>query len=174
MDWTFTIGSLRFGILDIVSLALILLGAIGGCAAGFSRAVAKRLGGLFCFPTALLFTSTLAVFLTDKTGLNQFFSSMVAFSVLSIVIFALFNLLGSLLGNALSAVGLGALDSILGFVAGFAFMALVVSCIVALMNYQPFIDITPLKDNSIFYTRFLEPLFPSAVDIVKGALNGIS
>lgn len=174
MDWTFAIGSLRFGILDIVSLALILLGAIGGCAAGFSRAVAKRLGWLFCFPTALLFTSTLAVFLTDVTGLNEFFSSMLSFALLSIIVFALFNLLGSLLGNVLSAVGLGVLDAILGFIAGFAFMALIVSCLVALMNYQPFIDITPLKENSIFYTRFLEPIFPSTLDLVKGAINGIS
>ena len=174
MDWTFSLGSLTFGLLDVISISLVLLGAITGCAAGFSRVVAKNFGAVLCFPIALLFTNQLSLFILDLLGLSRFLSSMLSFALLSVLIYAIINLIGGLLGDSLSVLGLGVVDSILGFAWGLVVMAFFVSLLMALLSFQTFIDFTPLKDNSILYHRFIEPLFPSALEIVKGALSEIA
>lgn len=174
MDWTFTVGSLTFGLLDVISISLVLLGGITGCAAGFSRVAAKNLGGVLCFPLALFFTESLSELLSSFVSLPPFLSAMLSFAVLSVVIYILINLLGGLLGDSLSVMGLGVVDSILGFVWGLVVMAFIVSLLMALVSYQTFIDFSPLKDNSILYARFIEPLFPSVVEVVSGALGDIA
>lgn len=175
MDWTFSIGSLTFGLLDVISISLVLLGGITGCAAGFTRVAAKNLGGILCFPLALLFTKSLASFFVSVTGINnEFITAMVSFAILSVIIYVVFNLLGGLLGDSLSVLGLGVVDSILGFVWGLVTMAFFVSLLMAVVSYQTFIDFSPLKENSILYIRIIEPLFPSVVEIVSGALSDIA
>ena len=44
MDWTYTIGSITFGVLDIIALVIVLIGAISGCITGFARQVANLAG----------------------------------------------------------------------------------------------------------------------------------
>ena len=173
MDWTFTLGSLTVGLLDIISVGLVLLGGITGCAAGFSRVIAKNLGGIFCFPLSLLFAKVLAEFVADATGMSLFWSAFISYPVLCVVIYIAINMLGGLVGDSMSVLGLGVLDSVLGFAWGIIAMAFIVSLLMAVLGYQTFIDFSPLKDNSLLYARLIEPLFPSVVEIVTGALGDI-
>ena len=89
MDWTLAIGSLNFGIYDIIVVSVMLLSGISGIAVGFSRSVLKILAYFVAFPLALLFVEPLSVFVTSKTGLTTVWASLLSYVVLC-VFFAYF------------------------------------------------------------------------------------
>lgn len=172
MDWALQIGNFSIGILDMVICVILLSTTIGCTVAGFSRSAAKSIGWVLCFPCALYLTSLVARFLNQNSNIGLFFSTMLAFALSSVVVFAVFNLLGSALGHLLSGVGLGAVDGILGFVWGFVVSAIVSGVIVYFLSQTTFINFQPLLDKSFIY-ELINPLFPSAKEIVMGALDGI-
>ena len=49
MDWTLAVGSINFGIFDIVTIALVLISGIAGVAVGFSRSALKMLSYVVAF-----------------------------------------------------------------------------------------------------------------------------
>lgn len=168
MDWTLTIGSLSFGIIDIVSLAIILIGAVSGCITGFGRAAGSNLGFLLSFPLALLFTSPVAGLISDRIGLPILWSSVLAFATIAAVIYIVISLLGNMIEDVLEGIGLEVVNSILGFVWGLVSTSLVMSLIIAILAYQPFLDISRLTDSSLIVSSIIKPLFPSFLDILKG------
>lgn len=172
MDWALQIGNFSIGILDMIICFILLSSTIGCTIAGFSRSAAKSIGWILCFPCALYITSLIAGYLTQNSNIGLFFSTMLAFAISSVLVFAVFNLLGSLLGNILSGVGLGAIDGILGFVWGFVVSALFSGVIVYFISSSKLFNFQPLLDKSFVY-QMISPLFPSAKDILMGALDGI-
>ena len=71
MDWTLAVGSINFGIFDIVTIALVLISGIAGVAVGFSRSALKMLSYVVAFPLALLFVEPLSTFIR-RYGLALF------------------------------------------------------------------------------------------------------
>ena len=174
MDWSFTIGSLTFGILDIAVVAIVLIGAISGCITGFSRSATKLIGFVLAIPISLLFTRTAAEAIANVSGLNYFVSSLIAFVAVALAVYIILCIFGSQLANILSASSaLHALDSALGFIWGLAGSAISLSIILMIMNYQPFIDITGLTANSLVIKDIIEPLFPSVLNIINEVSNGV-
>ncbi len=174
MDWSFTIGSLSFGILDIVVVAIVLIGAVSGCITGFSRSAARLIGFVLAIPVSLLFTRTGAEALSEASGISYFFSALIVFVGVSLLSYVILCIFGSQLANVLSASStLHALDSILGFIWGLVGSSVTLSLILMIMNYQPFLDITALTGNSLVVQRIIEPLFPSVLSMISGAANGI-
>ena len=167
MDWTYTIGSLTIGILDIIALVIVLIGAISGCITGFARQVANLAGFVISIPVALIFTKPLASVLSENTGLAILWSSLISFVAICIVVFIIVGIFGSMLRRVLEAVP--ALDHILGFIWGLIATAVCLSIIIAILNYQSFFDISAITDSSVIVRNIIEPLFPSLVDVVKGA-----
>ena len=168
MDWTLTIGSLTIGILDIVALVIVLIGAISGCISGFARQVANLAGFVISIPVALLFTRPIASALAENTGLSILWSSLIAFVAICLVVFIVVAIFGSMLRRVLETVP--ALDHVLGFVWGLLATAVSLSIIIALLNYQSFFDISSFTDTSVIVHGLIEPLFPALVDVVKGAV----
>ncbi len=168
MDWTLTIGSLTIGILDIVALVIVLIGAISGCISGFARQVANLAGFVISIPVALLFTRPIASALAENTGLSILWSSLIAFVAICLVVFIVVAIFGSMLRRVLETVP--ALDHVLGFVWGLLATAVSLSIIIALLNYQSFFDISSFTDTSVIVQDLIEPLFPALVDVVKGAV----
>ena len=97
MDWTILIGSVSFGIFDIILVSVVLISAIVGFAIGFSRFAFKVIGYVFTFPIALLFVSTLSSFLSKRIDLSPVWLNLISYVVLCLVIFSLFKLLGNIL-----------------------------------------------------------------------------
>ena len=173
MDWTLTVGSLNIGIFDLVTIALVLISGIAGIAVGFSRSALKMLSYILCFPLALLFVEPLSAFIRQNIEMKQIWASLISYIILCLFIFLLIKGLGNLLGIAFETLSLGWLDSSLGFIfCGFiAFMMLFV--LLELASLQPFVDLTPLKENSIIYTEFFCRIFPTVDRALKGALVAI-
>lgn len=170
MDWTLQIGSFELGILDIVVLVIFFSTSIGCTVAGFSRSAAKNIGWFLCYPLSLFFTGILAKYLRDNSNIGTFFSTLLAFAIMSVIVFSIFNILGSLLGNLLSGVGLGAIDSILGFVWGLVVSMIVSGVLIYIIANIAFIDFAPLLDKSYMYS-WISPLFPSTKEFVMGVMD---
>ncbi len=170
MDWSFTVGSLTFGTLDIIVFAVAMIGAISGCIAGFARQAARIAGFLLAIPVALLFTGRLSDILSASSGMGRLPSSLIVFVGLSLVVYIVVGLFGSQLRTVL---GMTPLDHILGFALGLLTSALSLSVILAILDYQPFIDFSPFFDSSLIISRMVRPLFPSLLDVVKEAVNGL-
>ena len=174
MDWTFSIGTLSFGILDIITLVIVLIGAISGCITGFSVSATRLVGFLAAMPIALLFTKDLASFIAERTDLPIFWSTLIVFVALSLVVYLLICIFGTQLANILGASShLRALDSILGFAWGLIASAVTISVILAVLNFQSFVDISALTDKSIIINEIIKPLFPTLKDSFMGAFDGV-
>ena len=78
-----------------------------------------------------------------------------------------------LLERSLEALHLSVLNSLLGFIWGALVSAVVISVISALITYQPFIDFTPLFENSILYKTLFKELYSSSVSAFKEAISAI-
>ncbi len=169
MDWTFTIGSLSIGVLDIAALAIVLIGAISGCITGFARQVANLAGFIISIPVALLFTRPLAAVLSENTGLALLWASLISFVAICLVVFIIVGIFGSMLRRVLETVP--ALDHILGFIWGLVATAVCLSIIIAILNYQSFFDISSITDSSIIVKNIIEPLYPSLLDAVRTAAD---
>ncbi len=167
MDWTYTIGSLTFGILDIISLVIVLIGAVSGCITGFARQVANLAGFVISIPVALVFTRPVASVLSANTSIPILWSSLIAFVAICLLVFIIVAIFGSMLKRVLEMVP--ALDHILGFVWGLLATSISLSIIIAILNYQSFFDISSITSSSVIVRNIIEPLFPALVDVVKGA-----
>lgn len=173
MDWTFALGSLNLGIFDIIVLSVTLLAGISGIAIGFSRSVLKILAYCVCFPVALIFVRPLSSFIAEKSGMALIWSSLIAYVVICLVIFILVKILGNLLGTAFETLSLGWLDSVLGFFFSVILALAVLLVLIEVASLQSFVDLTPLKENSIIYTKFFCALFPTIDRALKGAIVAI-
>ena len=174
MDWTFTIGTLTFGILDIITVVIVLVGAISGCITGFSVSATRLVGLLLAIPVSLLFTEDLADFVTSRTELPLFWATLIVFVALSLVVYLLICILGSQLSVILGASShLRALDSILGFIWGLLASSITLSIILAVLNYQTFIDISALTSGSLIINEMIRPLFPTLTETFMEVIDGV-
>ena len=80
MDWTLAIGSLNFGIFDLVTIVIVLISGIAGIALGFSRSALKMLSYVLSFPLALLFVEPLSEFIRKNIEMKQIWASLLSLS----------------------------------------------------------------------------------------------
>ena len=76
MDWTLAIGSINFGIFDLVTVAIVLISGIAGIALGFSRSALKMLSYVLSLPLALLFVEPLSEFIRKHIEMKQIWASL--------------------------------------------------------------------------------------------------
>lgn len=169
MDWTLTIGSVTFGTLDIITMVIVLIGAVSGCITGFARQVANLAGFVISIPAALLFTKPIARALAGNTGLSPLLATLITFVALCLLVFIIVGIFGSMLRRVLETIP--SLDHTLGFAWGLIASAVSLSIILAILNFQSFIDISAYTDSSVIIREIIEPLFPTLVNAVKGSAN---
>ena len=173
MDWTLAIGSLNFGLFDLVTIVFVLISGIAGIALGFSRSALKMLSYVLSFPLALLFVEPLSEFIRKNIEMKQIWASLLSYVILCLFIFLLIKGLGNLLGTAFETLSLGWLDSTLGFLFCGFIALMFVFVLLELASLQKFVDLTPLKENSIIYTEFFCRVFPTIDRALKGAIVAI-
>lgn len=170
MDWTLAVGSLSFGIFDFIVFGAILIGGVTGAALGFSRSACKTMGIILCFPCAMLFVEPFSAFLLSKINMPTILAALASFIVLSAFIYILFRILGNLIGNTFETLGLGAVDTVLGFLWGVIIAVSVVFLLLQIISLQHFIDFMPLKENSVIYCQIFCKIFPIVGKTFKEAL----
>ncbi|MDY0289114.1 MAG: CvpA family protein [Sphaerochaeta sp.] len=171
MDWGITIGSVYFNSIDIIVFSVAIIGGIAGTITGFADAFAHRAGFLVGFFLALMFTKVLAELLFDSFGLAMFFSSLISFVLLFLAGYILMRVVGNLLETALGVTGLGAVNSLLGFLWGVLEVLVFGAFVLYMLELQTAFDLSTLLGKSQFVLRLVRPLVPETVNWFTVTVN---
>ena len=170
MQWT--IGNISFGIIDIVVVAFILIGAVSCCINGFSRSVTKTVGFLVSMPIAMLFTAKVAEFASSRFEANLLVTTLLSFVTLSLPVYTVISILGSTLYTiASSNTFMKVIDSLVGFGWGFFCSGLILFLILSILSNQPFFDFSSVADKSYIIREFINPVFSFVYEKGVGMLN---
>lgn len=173
MDWTFAIGGVDIGIVDIVIFALCMISAVFCCIRGFVNEFCHHAGMIFGFAAGFLFTSMLSPVVDDAISANvpYWVIAMLSFVILTSVGYVIFRLLGSTLETIVESFNLGAVNNILGFFWGLLAALFVLSALMYVLSLQNIIDFSPLFDSSIIANGFIRPLLPQTISTIEGMIN---
>ena len=170
MDWGIPIGSYVFNIVDVVIVVLAFMAAVVGSVRGFALEFSSRVGFLIGLVVALFFVREGSILLLDTFDLSLFWAVFIAFVILFIIGYLLMMALGSLLDKTLDALKLEWLDRLLGFFLGIVEMLVLAAFIIYVLELQKVVDVSPYLDPSVITERFLKPIAPKGIELVKGIL----
>lgn len=135
---------------DIVSLVIILILAVRATFRGFIDEFLSIASIFLGLGIAILFTGKAAP-IVDKYINNIFWSQVIAFLILFLLVYIVVKLFENALNSLTEKIHLEKLDQSLGFFFGILEGALVVVFLVFLLEVQPFIDASHLFLNSKAY-----------------------
>lgn len=153
-------------VLDIILLALLLLGLIGGFRKGFFVEVASLVALIAGVYGAIHFSNFAGDFLMDKVDWNEKTVNIIAFAITFIVIVLVIALAGKALTKLADFAALGVLNKLLGALFGLLKMAVILSVILIIFDSfntkLPFADEEDLEDSTFYEPiRSLVPtIFP--------------
>ena len=151
-------------ILFVILIFAILI-TIKGFIEEFSGKAALILG-IVC---AVSFNGPATVFFQDKIP-YEWLAKIVAFLSVFIVTFLVISLIGKLVSLLFQGKIMKGLDRTLGFFLGLLEGLLVVAFIYVLLTIQPFFDVQPLFQDSLF-AQFFEGLIPQSVITTMGNID---
>jgi membrane protein required for colicin V production len=167
-EWSFSLGSLTFNMVDVIIIALAGMSAIVGAVRGFALEFSARAGFLVGFVVALIFSQLGANLIGETFDVPLLVATLIAFVILFIIGYAAMMIVGSLLDKTLDALGLDWLDRLLGLFLGVIEVGVVVAFVVYILELQQVIDLSAYIDPSIITTRLIKPLTPKGLELVKG------
>lgn len=153
-------------VLDIILLALLLLGLIGGFRKGFFVEVASLVALIVGVYGAIHFSNFAGDFLMEKVDWNEKTVNIIAFAITFIVIVLVIALAGKALTKLADFAALGILNKLLGALFGLLKMAVILSVILIIFDSfnttLPFADEDDLEDSTFYEPiRSLVPtIFP--------------
>ncbi len=155
-------------VLDIILLALLLLGLIGGFRKGFFVEVASLVALIAGVYGAIHFSNFSGDFLMDKVDWNEKTVNIIAFAITFIVIVLVIALAGKALTKLADFAALGILNKLLGALFGLLKMAVILSVILIIFDSfnttLPFADEEDLEDST-FYEP-IKSLVPTIFPII--------
>jgi len=128
--------------IDYVVFALVLAGAVIGAFRGFIEIVSKYAGYLVGLVVAVMFTKMLGAFVSEKTGLNTFFSSFVSYVSIYLLTFIIIKSLGSAFSQMTESTAFETVDQILGFVLGICIALIIEALFTELLSKQHIVDLS--------------------------------
>lgn len=160
MEWSMAIGNVVINALDVIILVLVLIGGIGGALEGFASSFASKAGYVVALCVGLMFTKSVAPLLASTFSLSPFAAALIAYILLFYFGFLLTQAFGNWLTKVLNGIGLGPVNTVLGFIWG-CLLALVVICVLLLLlKSQQLFDISGFTDKSYFVQKFLIKYLP--------------
>lgn len=162
------------GLIDIVILIIIGVGAISGFLRGFIHQLATIAGLVIGFIAAralyLIVAEKLSLFIPD-TSLTVL--QIVAFIAIWIIVPLLFTLIASFFTHTVELLSLGALNRFLGLLLGAAKWVLIVGLLINVFDYvdsvDSFIGRTKKEESMLYYPikNIISSFFPVAKDITN-------
>ena len=141
-------------VLDIILLALLLLGLINGFSKGFFVEVASLVALVAGVFGAIHFSNFAADFLMEKVDWNEKTVNITAFAITFIVIVLLIALAGKALTKLADFAALGLLNKILGAIFGVLKMAVILSVVFIIFDSfnknLPFTDKEDLEESTLY------------------------
>lgn len=169
-EWGFALGPYVFNIVDVLIVVVAFLAAVVGAVRGFAMEFSSRAGFLVGFVVALVFARLGTSLVSETFDLPILWSTLIAFIVFFIIGYVLMMMVGSLLDRTLDAMRLDWLDRLLGMALGVVEVVVVVAFIVYLLEMQNVVNLDAYLDPSVITSRFIRPLTPKGLELVKGLL----
>ncbi len=165
---------MTWGILDIVLVVVLALGALRGFVRGMMKELLS-LGALFVsFLLATVFYPDITLWLRGRFSLQD--SAVVfAFGGIFLLSFALFKMLEKGLVRIVRNTALGGVDRLLGMLFGLLEGLVVCFLLVYLIHFQTLVDLSNLSAASFlmpWMERVLPSLDSSALDALRSAAAG--
>lgn len=160
MDWGITLGTTYFNSLDIIIFCLTLIGGISGAFEGFAKSFASKADFFVGTIVGLMFTKPAAAFLQGYFPDLGIFTNFIAFIITFFIGYLLIVYLGEVLTKVFDNLGLGALNSLLGFFFGGAVTFIICCAIIYLFSFQHLIDFSDITSKSWIYLEVINPFVP--------------
>lgn len=120
--------------IDLIIIALLLLGAIRGFTDGFVKELASLLALILGIWGAIKFSSFTAARLSDYFDMSGRYVGIIAFLITFVVIVVLVHFVGLLVDKLVDTMAIGFLNRLAGIVFGAFKTALILSVILAILN----------------------------------------
>ncbi|MCY1152145.1 MAG: CvpA family protein [Sphaerochaetaceae bacterium] len=167
MDFTINIGSAVLNILDIIILAIALIGGVAGAFEGFAKSFASKAAVLVGLIVGLMFSELAMANIFSRFNLPIILLSLFSYMFCFIIGYVVMLLLGNMLSTVFEGVGLSPLNSLLGFIWAIVFILALCAVALMLLSYQHLFDITDLINESFMFQNIFEPIIPVAEDFIK-------
>lgn len=167
MDFTLVLGSVVFNIIDIIMIAVALIAGVAGAFEGFAKSFASKAAILVGLVAGLMFSELAGVYIFARFGLPVMITSLLSYIVCFMAGYILTLILGSMLSNIFDGVGLGSINSLLGFIWAVIFAFAVCAVILMLLSYQHLFDVNSLLNNSYIFNNVFAPVIPIAKDFIQ-------
>jgi len=169
MNFTLELGSYVLNIIDIVILGIALIAGIAGAFEGFAKNFSSKAALLVGLIAGMMFTELVSDKIFSDFNLSPILTSLFSYMICFIIGYILMLMVGNLLSAGLEGVGLGAIDSLLGFIWAIAFTILIFSFVIMLLEYQNLFDFKPYINSSFLN----ENLFSKIIPYVTGFLENV-
>lgn len=156
-------------VVDFIFLFVILIFSILIAIKGFIEEFSGKAALILGIVCAVSFNGPATVFFQDKIP-YEWLAKIVAFLSVFIVTFLVISLIGKLVSLLFQGKIMKGLDRTLGFFLGLVEGLLVVAFIYVLLTIQPFFDVQPLFQDSLF-AQFFEGLIPQSVITTMGNID---
>ncbi|NCD04957.1 MAG: CvpA family protein [Spirochaetia bacterium] len=167
MDFTVSIGSSVLNIIDIIIIAIVLIAGIAGAFEGFAKSFASKAAVLVGLIVGLMFSDLASEQLLSRFELPLIINSLLSYMLCFFIGYIITLILGNLLSEVFEGVGLGAINSLLGFVWAVVFVLALSAVALMLLSYQKLFDLNDLINQSYLYKNLFEPIIPVAEDFIK-------
>ena len=138
------------GIIDLVILALLTLGAIKGWISGFFKQLVSLLGFVVGLIVAVWMYAPLGAFIVTKIDTTQNYANIIAFLIIWMIVPLLMGIVASLLTKTASVLKLGILNRVAGMLFGVFKLALIISCILNLLNVTQVLSPEQKRDSKLY------------------------
>ena len=164
MAWTINLFGLTLGLLDVITILVVVIFGLEGAIKGFIYKISSLTGIIIGIVAAILYTayfkSVVLNYVTiEMTERNSILISLAVFVAICVITYLIIKILGNALRKVIVAIKLGFIDNTLGFIFGSFLSLTVISIICSLLTKQEFIDFSTLFNNSILYDDYIKSLF---------------
>lgn len=167
MDWGITLGNTFFNSLDIIIFCLSLVGGIAGAFEGFAKTFTAKVGIIAGVIVGAMFTKSISAILMGQFPMNPLVGALVGFMIAFAIGYWLLLWIGSFISKLMDNLGVGVIDSLLGFVFGIIITFAVCAGIIYLFSFQHLVDISSIINGSYLYQNLILPLIPQIVEKVN-------
>ncbi len=163
--------------IDIIILALIIIGVVLGIMKGFIKQLSSILGLIVGLLAAKMLYETLAEQLCPTLTHSMTLAQVLAFIIIWLAVPLIFTVVASLLTRAMEIISLGWLNRFLGALLGglkFLLLATILICVVEFIDQDNALISQTTKQESVLYYplhRFAGSFFPVAKEVTQQIVN---
>lgn len=166
MDFTLVIGSTVLNIVDIIIIAIAFIGGIAGAFEGFAKSFASKAALLIGLIAGLMFSELVSQQLLSRFNMPILVDALLSYMICFFIGYIITLIIGNMLSTVLEGIGLGAINSLLGFIWAIVFTLTICAVILMLLTYQHLFDISDLINDSYLFSKVFSPIIPIAEDFI--------